>query len=381
MLKLRRGVVVSADPLEVEVAGERRRAWADPELIGEVNEGDEVVVNVEALDLGLGSGGFDIVHVNLTSGLQGEGSRDQHVMKLNYSPLQHPVAPVEEQAGSRSPAPSGSEERDEAADALQPDRPGQSGGLSAVAVIPLHGYLAPIAWAAAQGATDFERPLRIGFIQSFGGALPGSMSKVVGELRERDLLCGHITAGPAYGGEHEAISVLGAIDAAAGLGWDAAVIGPGPGILGSATRFGHGGTSVLDNAHAALALGIETLIAPRMSSGDERPRHRGLSHHTATVLEHLLVPALVAEPEIDEAGGTDAAEAHADLREACKGRHRIQPEAADLNGYLASGLPAKTMGRGLQQDELFFSAALASGAALARVVSRAWEDQGDEADR
>ena len=74
-LKLRRGVVVSADPLEVEVDGERRRAWADEVLLGEMREGDEVVVNVAALDLGLGSGGFDIVHVNLTRGLEGAGRR------------------------------------------------------------------------------------------------------------------------------------------------------------------------------------------------------------------------------------------------------------------------------------------------------------------
>ena len=40
-----------------------------------MREGDEVVVNVEALDLGLGSGGFDVVHVNLTRGLEGGGGR------------------------------------------------------------------------------------------------------------------------------------------------------------------------------------------------------------------------------------------------------------------------------------------------------------------
>ncbi len=50
-LKLRRGVVVSEEPLAVEVDGERRPAWADTALLGEMREGDEVVVNVEALDL------------------------------------------------------------------------------------------------------------------------------------------------------------------------------------------------------------------------------------------------------------------------------------------------------------------------------------------
>ncbi|HEV2728232.1 MAG TPA: DUF3866 family protein, partial [Solirubrobacterales bacterium] len=60
-LELRRGTVLSADPLLVEVDGERRPAWADEVLLGEMREGDEVVVNVAALDLGLGSGGFDVV--------------------------------------------------------------------------------------------------------------------------------------------------------------------------------------------------------------------------------------------------------------------------------------------------------------------------------
>jgi hypothetical protein len=94
-LDLRRGVVVSESPLTVEVDGERRRAWADEVLLGEMREGDEVIVNAAALDLGLGSGGFDVVHVNLTRGLGGGVGSEAHVMKLNYTSLQHPVDPVE----------------------------------------------------------------------------------------------------------------------------------------------------------------------------------------------------------------------------------------------------------------------------------------------
>src|SRR4051795_3621439 len=47
---------------------ERREAIADIALVGPSHRGDEVIVNVEALDLGLGSGGFDVVHANLTRG-------------------------------------------------------------------------------------------------------------------------------------------------------------------------------------------------------------------------------------------------------------------------------------------------------------------------
>src|SRR5215212_3593767 len=96
MLKLRRAVVVDTDPLTVRVGDERRRAWADEGLVGEVAEGDDVVVNTEAADLRLGSGGFDIVHVNLTRGLDGSGPEaGEHVMKLNYTSLQHSIDPIE----------------------------------------------------------------------------------------------------------------------------------------------------------------------------------------------------------------------------------------------------------------------------------------------
>ena len=47
-LDLRRGVVVSESPLIVEIDGERRPAWADEVLLGEMREGDEVVVNAAA---------------------------------------------------------------------------------------------------------------------------------------------------------------------------------------------------------------------------------------------------------------------------------------------------------------------------------------------
>lgn len=329
-LKLRRGVVVAADPLTVEVDGERRRAWADSGLLGEMREGDEVVVNVEALDLGLGSGGYDVVHVNLTRGLEEGAGGGEHVMKLNYSSLQHAVEPVERPAGE-----------------------GGGGGVP-VLVLPLHGHLAPAAWAAAQAAPGSK----LGYVQTSGGALPGSLSRDVAELRERGLLCGHVTAAPAYGGEHEAISVAGALDAAAhGFGWDAVLAGPGPGIIGSGTRLGHGGMAALDTAHASLALGMRTLLSPRLSAADPRERHRGVSHHTLTVLGLLLGAVEVAVP----AGNPVVT---ATLAEAAGWRHRLREALADPSAYAASGLPAKTMGRDISDDPLFFAAPLAAGRAL-----------------
>ena len=337
-LKLRRGVVVSADPLEVEIGGERRRAWADEVLLGEMREGDDVVVNVAALDLGLGSGGFDVVHVNLTRGLEGDGVEGAHVMKLNYTSLQHPVEPVERPK-------SWFETHDIGAKGTT--------RLPSVVVLPLHGHLAPAAWAAAQVAPGS----RLGYVQTGGGALPGSLSRDVEQLRERDLLAGHITAAPSYGGEHEALSPVGALDAAAALDWDAVLVGPGPGIIGSDTAYGHGGMSALDNAHAALSLGLPTVISPRLSTSDPRDRHQGLSHHTSTVLDLLLAPVDIAVPE--EALDLFPADS----------KHRLHHVPVDLSQYKRSGLPTKTMGRPLDDDPLFFKAPLAAGTYLARVAS------------
>ena len=281
-----------------------------------MREGDEVVVNVAALDLGLGSGGFDVVHVNLTRGLEGGGAGGEHVMKLNYTSLQHPVEPVERPVGGGRAAPA----------------PGDPGPRPAAARPPGAGGLGRGAGGAgAEGRLRADRRRRA----------PGSLCRDVAELRERGLLCGHVTAAPAYGGEHEASRVAGALDAAAHrLGWDAVLAGPGPGIIGSETRLGHGGMAALDTAHAALALGMPTLLSPRLSAADPRERHRGVSHHTLTVLR--------AAPGPGRGRRSRRGRPIADRgpREACGGRHRLREAPVDLDGYAASGLPARTMGRG-----------------------------------
>jgi hypothetical protein len=347
VLKLRRGTVVEVEGegrVVVEVDGERRRAWADETMVGPAEAGDDVVVNTAALDLGLGSGGYDIVHVNLTRGLAGgETPSGVHLMKLNYSSLLLAVDPVELPADS-------------------PPRPSRA---LPVLVLPLHGHLAPAAWAAGEGAAG-----RVGFVQAGGGGLPGSLSSDVRALHDRGLLAGAITASPSYGGEREAISLVGALHAAAELDWDATIVGPGPGILGSSTRYGHGGMAALDAAHAALALGLPTIVSPRMSSGDPRPRHLGLSHHTRSVLDLLLGAVDVPVPaDLDDLWPRAAGDPDDELGAAAGGEHRLLEAAADLPGYAESGLPQRTMGRSFDEDRLFFAAPLAAGTALAAATA------------
>src|SRR3954467_13070490 len=72
---------------------------AYPLLTGPVELDDEVLVNVQARELELGSGGFDVLYANLTRGLELAPEEGAHVMVLPYTPLQHARLHVEEAGG------------------------------------------------------------------------------------------------------------------------------------------------------------------------------------------------------------------------------------------------------------------------------------------
>ena len=162
MLKLRRATVLQAGPsdgpeqdLMIELAGSAALRSPMSAWLARREAGDDVIVNVQARDLGLGSGGFDIVHVNLTRGLAGEVRTARNVMKLNYTSLQHTVA--RSRMSRRAPPivgytpkgttleriPKGHTTGRQRARRLPLERP--------VAVLALHGQLAAVAWAFAQG--------------------------------------------------------------------------------------------------------------------------------------------------------------------------------------------------------------------------------------
>jgi hypothetical protein len=84
-----------------------------------------------------------------------------------------------------------------------------------------------------------------------------------------------------------------------------------------------------------------------------------LSHHTRTVLQLLLAPVEVPIPsgELEVAAALEPFD------------HHVEQVPVGLNGYAASDLPTTTMGRSLQEDPLFFTAALAAGRLLAERVA------------
>jgi len=300
------------------------RAYAITQTTGEVTTGDRVVVNTTAVDLGLGTGGWHVVHWNLSAGawtVPGPG----HLMKLRYTSLQVDTGAAEE-----------------AAPDLDTDLTG-----TPVVVAGLHSQLPVLA-----AVIDAVRPgTRVGYVMTDGGALPLALSDTVAELSDKGLLAGTVTAGHAFGGDHECLNVPSALVVARRLvDAEVIVVAMGPGVAGTGSRLGFSGLEVAPALDAASWLGASAVACVRASSGDARPRHQGISHHTLTALDatrssvDVPVPPGVETPE-----GLD--------------RHRwVEVEAGDVAGDLAHrGLAVRTMGRGPDEDELFFRATASAG--------------------
>lgn len=316
-LSLRRGTVSAvteraAGLIRLKVDGVPCVAY--PRMTGEVEEGDDVLVNEQARLLELGSGGFDVLYANLTRGLGLEPEPSAHVMALPYTPGQLAIRRAEEGGPLISDL-----------DELP------------VVCCSLHSQLAPVCAGIGPGR-------RIAYLQLSGGALPVSLSDGVRALEAAGLLETAVAVAPCLDGDVDCVTVASALLWSRQAGCEFAVCGIGPGIVGTATRYGHDGVAAAEAANAASALGGRPIIAPRVSDEDPRERHRGVSHHTRAVLDLVLEPTPVAWP--------------AGLEGAPPGSVIV-----DVDGWEAAcaGLPLSHMGRGPSDDPWFFAAAFAAG--------------------
>jgi hypothetical protein len=349
MIRIRRGKVVEAraaaeglTDLVVEVDGERAQAIAYESLTGPVAPGDLVVLNTTAVALGLGTGGAHIVMA--VEGRDGASAATGHAMKLRYTPVQSAVDAVEHTHASEL-------------DAVR-----SLDGMPVI-VAGLHSALAPAVIAArAIGPTP-----RIAYVMTDGAALVMAYSRTVPALKAAGLLDVTISAGQATGGDLEAISIYGALAAAKAVARaDVVVVAMGPGNLGSGTRLGFASIEVASIINAVAALGGRPIVVPRISFADERPRHRGLSHHTVTALELALAPAEIALPPLKDA----RAKAIRAALEQTPTHTVVDVDLGAIEDALrASSVPLRSMGRGYDDDPDFFRAAAAAGVLAARAVT------------
>ncbi len=328
--------------------GGRTRALAYPELVGEPRVGDRVLLNVNALALGLGTGGYALV-VALPDRLPPDQDGPGHMVKARYSPLQPVVAGVDEQDSPHHPVLA---EADDVA------------GMPVV-VADLHSALPAICAAVLA-----DRPgTRICYLMGDGGALPLWFSRTVAGLRAAGWLVGSVTVGQSFGGEVEAVSThSGLLAARHVLAAEVTVVAQGPGNLGGGTRWGFSGVACGEAVNAAATLGGRPVASLRISDADPRERHHGVSHHSLTAYGRVaLARADVVAPRLD---GPLGARVREQLRPLAARHRLVEVDVADLGPALAdTPTPLSTMGRGLAQDAAYFLAAAAAGRHAARLLA------------
>ncbi|MBW3579463.1 MAG: DUF3866 family protein [Actinobacteria bacterium] len=326
-----------------DVAGPER-AYVLTELTGPVAVGDEVVLNTTAVELGLGSGGWHLVHWNLSRRTWRSPGPGQ-TMKLRYTSLQADVGSAEE---------------------LHAGAVAESDDLDGVPVVVcgLHSQLPCVAAAVKHARPD----LRLGYIMTDGGGLALAGSDLVAATRSAGLVDVSVTAGHAFGGDHEALNVASALVVARKVaGAEVIVVAMGPGSAGTATRLGFTALEVAPALDAAEALGGRPIAAVRFSLADPRLRHQGVSHHSRTALALLSrARATIGVPR-----GPFEARLRRDLdASGVADRHRLVsvPDPGVPQLLAAHGLQVTSMGRGPEDDPGFYAVAGAAGTVAATVA-------------
>lgn len=318
-LSLRRGTVTGISEehdglTRLQVDG--RPAISYPRLTGPVEIGDEVIVNIQARELELGSGGFDVLYANLTRGLEAGAEEGAHVMTLPYTPLQAATRHVEED-----------EPLAETLDGMP------------VVCCSVHSQVAPV-------RAGMRRVRRVAYLQVAGGALPVALSDTVRTLKAEGLLDVAVAASPCTDGDVQAATPASALAWCAMQGFEVVICSVGPGIVGTGSLLGHGGIAAAVAANTAAALGGAPILAVRASEADRRERHLGVSHHARAILELCLGDVTVAWPL-----GLEAPEWLSPRQE------------VDVEGWHeeCARLPISHMGRRLEDDPCFFMCAFAAG--------------------
>jgi hypothetical protein len=345
-------------PLVVAVDGSAGEpALAYPRLTGECRVGDEVLLNTTAVDLGLGTGGAHFVVAVRTASRGADGSAVEvdapsggHIMKLRYTPLQLDVDAVEEPHGPHYAVMSAA----------------QSLASMPVVCCGLHSQM-PLVAAAVKHA----RPeARVVYVHTDFGSLPYALSSVAAECREAGLIDTAISCGQAFGADLEAVNLHSGLIAARHVAQaDVAVVAIGPGMVGTATPFGHGGIAQGEALNAVHALGGRPVAVLRVSFADARERHRVLSHHSTMALSKIaLAPATIAVPALpaDQAAALETA---LDDAKVWALHDRVDSPSTAIPPSALRGVEVRSMGRGIDDDPAFFLAAYAAGEVAAGMVA------------
>lgn len=333
--------------------GSEVRGLAYTAMVGRPEPGDRVILNASALLKGLGTGGLTFI-VALPDRLPDDAPESPgHIVKARYTPQQQMFLAVDEQDSPHHDVLLEAESLD---------------GMPVV-VADLHSALPAVIAGVRLAAPD----ARVAYVMTDGGALPLAFSRAVAGLKGAGWLAATITVGQAFGGDHEAVSLhSGLLAARHVVGADVTVVVQGPGNVGTGTRWGYSGVAAAEALHATHVLGGTSIAALRVSGGDPRPRHRGISHHSTTaygkaLLSPAIVPILAGGGELAALVRRQAAElaetSRADLDVVEIGTEGV------LEALRHTPVGLSTMGRGLDEDLAAFVVSAVAGICAAERVS------------
>ncbi|MDO4664744.1 MAG: DUF3866 family protein [Actinomycetaceae bacterium] len=333
--------ITKANSKSLLPVGSLVKAISYTRICGDISEGESVRLECSALALRLGTGGMANV-VTVLDRLPQDFLPDGHMVKARYTPTQVMVAAADEQDAFLHEHLTGARLR----------------GTPVVAT-DLHSQLP----AVIAGAKSIKADAKVAYVMTDGAALPLAFSRQVAALREAGWIKSTVTCGQAFGGDFEAVSIPSALQVAkVAVEPDVIVIGQGPGNLGGDTEFGFTGVDVAWALTAAKVLQGRPIASLRISDADKRARHFGLSHHTATALQHLTqVSVELALPHIHDS--QFATEVRSQVLACAAPRHAVvNVDVEDATAYLLSSpVPLRTMGRSLKDDPYIFISAFAAG--------------------
>lgn len=362
------------------------KAWLYPELCGIPSQGDLVLLNLDALELGLGTGGAAFVlaripaqtlslnphladtlcSLGVSAAAYEQPDPTKRIVKMRYSPHQLLVQSIEAQESNLH-------ERLKARENLQAALP--------VICCELHSQAMAVALALRKLAAD----ACIAYVMTDEGALAASYSQNLCALKSHKIINFSLTVGQAFGGDYEAVSLASACVAAEELGAELIIVAMGPGIVGTGSYLGTCALAQASALNTVACIGARSLACPRLSEADKRKRHRGVSHHSHAVFRQftlaeteITLPSLHYLQQKEVEGLSGLVQDILSLQ-----KHKLRPHLKhqlsymsdeDMQGFfefqakLPGGLALTSMGRSKREDELFFSAPYAAALCASRLL-------------
>ncbi len=327
----------------VKTESKIRKTINYPMFTGFANIGDSVAINTTAVELSLGTGGYDFVVFNYSVKCKGFDETSGHIMKLRYTPYQFKTFSVEEQDSKYH---------------LEMEK-FKTLNKFPIVVGTLHSQVS-VFFEAYKYLSKIDATKV--YIMTDAAALPISLSNNIRVLKSEKIIDYTITAGNAFGGDFEAVNIYSAIVFAYEiLKADVIMICMGPGIVGTGTRYGFSGIEQGYILDAVEKLGGTSVALPRISFSDLRDRHKGLSHHSITILKDIvnsrcIVPYSLTDLEKDSFVTKQIKENRLDLK------HKI----INTKGYKYSEIVGKfivkpkSMGRTYTQEPHLFDACISA---------------------